>query len=170
MVSSFFMGWGDFAVSVLSADGLIFVVLAVIRAVRAAALAEHGAFVLVHVVLHGTAGFAVGIVCGGIEIQAVCALGFHCGIRGFRVDMEFFHEGYLLSPCGRGYFMTCSHEIARQVRGCRGIRYRAARLRLYLRAGALTCSRLISFAYLTCGLLINLRLAYVLCFIIRKLR
>ena len=94
-VSSFFMGWGDFAVSVLSADGLIFVVLAVIRAVRAAALAEHGAFVLVHVVLHGTAGFAVGIVCGCIEIQAVCALGFHCGIRGFRVDMEFFHEGYL---------------------------------------------------------------------------
>ena len=55
--------------------------------------------------------------------------------------------------------MTCSHEIARQVRGCRGIRYRAARLRLYLWAGALTCS-----------LPIKLRLAYVLCFIIRKLR
>ena len=107
------MGWGDFAVSVLSADGFIFVVWAVIRAVRAAALAEHGAFVLVHVVLHGTAGFAVGIVCGCIEIQAVCALGFHCGIRGFRVDMEFFHEGYLLSPCGRGYFMTCSLPIER---------------------------------------------------------
>ena len=46
----------------------------------------------------------------------------------------------------------------------------------YLRAGALTCSRLISFAYLTCSLptklrlVIKLRLAYILCYFIRKLR
>ena len=38
----------------------------------------------------------------------------------------------------------------------------------YLRAGALTCSRRIGAV--TCGRLIKLRLAYILCFIIRKLR
>ena len=36
--------------------------------------------------------------------------------------------------------------------------------------GASTCSRRISFAYLTCGLLINLRLAYILCCFIRNRR
>ena len=36
--------------------------------------------------------------------------------------------------------------------------------------GALTCSRFISFAYLTCSRLIKLRLAYILCYFIRKLR
>ena len=40
----------------------------------------------------------------------------------------------------------------------------------YLRAGASTCSRLISFAYLTCSLPTKLRLAYILCYFIRKLR
>ena len=34
----------------------------------------------------------------------------------------------------------------------------------------MTCSRRISFAYLTCSLLIKLRLAYILCYFIRKLR
>ena len=54
--------------------------------------------------------------------------------------------------------------------------YRAARLRLYLQYGSpnlfggLTCSRLISFAYLTCGRLIKLGLAYIFCFIIRNRR
>ena len=33
-----------------------------------------------------------------------------------------------------------------------------------------TCSRFISFAYLTCGPLIKLGLAYILCYFIRKLR
>ena len=40
----------------------------------------------------------------------------------------------------------------------------------YLRAGASTCSRLISFAYLTCSLPTKLRLAYILCYFIRKRR
>ena len=40
----------------------------------------------------------------------------------------------------------------------------------YLRAGDSTCSRLISFAYLTCSLPTKLRLAYILCYFIRKLR
>ena len=75
------------------------------------------------------------------------------------------------------FLLTCSHAIARQVRGCPGIRYRAARLRLYLQYRLFTtCSLLISYAYLTCSLptklrlVIKLRLAYILCYFIRKLR
>ena len=51
------------------------------------------------------------------------------------------------STASRVFFDLQSAYCARQVRGCCGIRYRAARLRLYLRAGALTCSLLISFVF-----------------------
>lgn len=61
--------------SVLASDGFIFVVLAVIRAAEAAVLGECRALVLVHMVLHRAAWLAVGIVRGGIEIQAVRARG-----------------------------------------------------------------------------------------------
>ena len=68
----------------------------------------------------------------------------------------------------RPMFVTCSHVWRGRYRGCRGIRYRAARLRLYLRAGALTCSRRIGVV--TCGWLIKLRSAYILCYFIRNRR
>ena len=81
LVSSFFMGKGGGWVymrrvsSVLASDGFVFVVLAVIRAAEAAVLGECRALVLVHMVLHRAAWLAVGIVRGGIEIQAVRARG-----------------------------------------------------------------------------------------------
>ena len=81
LVSSFFLGerggWGYMrrVSSVLPSDGFVFVVLAVIRAAEAAVLGECRALVLVHMVLHRAAWLAVGIVRGGIEIQAVRARG-----------------------------------------------------------------------------------------------
>ena len=66
------------------------------------------------------------------------------------------------------YFRLAVGVMRGRYRGRPGIRYRAARLRLYLQYRLLmTCSRFISFAYLTCGRLIKLRLAYILCYFIR---
>ena len=56
------------------------------------------------------------------------------------------------------------HPVPRRA-ACTYLRYGSPNL-----FGGLTCSRRISFACLTCSLLINLRLAYIFCCFIRKLR